>query len=103
MLCRMITNKNISNITVIGAGTMGHGIAEVAALGGFTTVLNDVSQDFLEAAGQRIRHELFKAFEVGKLTQAEMDAAMARLKFVTKMEPAAKTADLIIRGRFRKN
>jgi 3-hydroxybutyryl-CoA dehydrogenase len=92
----MANKKHISNITVIGAGTMGHGIAQVAAVGGFNVMLNDVSDDFLEAAQKRIRHDLLKAIEIGKLTSDEMYAALGRIKLEAKMEHAAETADLVI-------
>jgi 3-hydroxybutyryl-CoA dehydrogenase len=92
----MPKEKHISNITVIGAGTMGHGIAHVAAVGGFNVTLNDVSQDFLENAQKRIRHDLLKAVEIGKLTSDEMYAALGRIRLETKLEHAANTADLVI-------
>src|SRR2546428_606723 len=92
-----MTNKiDILNITVIGSGIMGRGIAHVAALGGFNTVLNDVADDLLENAQNRIRQDLRKAIEIGKLTNAEMQAALGRLTLETKMERAAETADLVI-------
>jgi 3-hydroxybutyryl-CoA dehydrogenase len=92
----MANKKHISNVTVIGAGTMGYGIAQVAAVGGFNVVLNDVSDDFLEAAQSRIRHDLLKAIELGKLTTDEMYAALGRIKLETKMEHAAENADFVI-------
>src|ERR1051326_748100 len=92
----MATKKTISTITVIGAGTMGHGIAEVAAVNRFNVVINDVSEDFLEVARKRVRHDLLKAIEIGKLTTEDMDAALGRIKLETKMDRAAETADLVI-------
>jgi 3-hydroxybutyryl-CoA dehydrogenase len=92
----MAKEKHISNITVIGSGTMGHGIAHVAAVGGFKVMLNDVSEDFLEAAQKRIRHDLLKAVEIGKLTTDEMHAALGRIELESKVEHAAETADLVI-------
>jgi 3-hydroxybutyryl-CoA dehydrogenase len=92
----MAIKKHISTIAVIGAGTMGRGIAHVAALGGFNTVLNDVADDLLENALHRIRQDLHKAIEIGKLTHPEMEAAVARIKLETKMEHAAENADLVI-------
>src|ERR1700751_4297658 len=92
----MAKEKDISNITVIGAGTMGHGIAHVAAAGGFSVVLNDVSDDFLETAQKRVRHDLLKAVEIGKLTSDEMYAALGRIKLEAKMERAAESAELVI-------
>ena len=92
----MAKRKDISNITVIGAGTMGHGIAHIAVVGGFNVVLNDVSNDFLETAQKRIRHDLLKAVEIGKLTSEEMYSALNRIKLEAKMEHAAETAELVI-------
>jgi 3-hydroxybutyryl-CoA dehydrogenase len=92
----MANKKDISNITVIGAGTMGHGIAHVAAAGGFNVVLNDVSDDFLETAQKRVRHDLLKAVEIGKLTSNEMYAALGRIRLEAKMEHAAESAELVI-------
>ena len=75
---------------------MGHGIAEVAAVSGFNVVINDVSDDFLESAQKRIRHDLLKAIEIAKLTSEQMYEALGRIKLETKMEQAAETADLVI-------
>src|SRR5437660_706492 len=92
----MANKKDISTIAVIGAGIMGRGIAHVAAAGGFNAVLNDVAGDLLEDAQNRIRQDLLKAVEIGKITKAEMEAALGRLILETKMEHAAERADLVI-------
>ena len=92
----MANKKDISTIAVVGAGIMGRGIAHVAALGGFNTVLNDLAGDLLEHAQNRIRRDLQKAVEIGKITKAEMEAALDRLILETKMENAAERADLVI-------
>ena len=92
----MPDKKDISNVTVIGAGTMGHGIAQVAAVGGFNVVLNDVANDLLETALGRIRHDLLKATEIGKLTTEQMDIALKRVQLETKVERAVEQADLVI-------
>src|SRR5260370_34502057 len=75
---------------------MGRGIEHVAALGGFNTVLNDTADDLLENAQYRIRHDLQRAIEIGKLTNAEMEAALGRLTLEAKMDHAAQHADLVI-------
>ena len=92
----MANKKDISNIAVIGAGIMGRGIAHVAALGGLNTVLNDVSIDLLEKAKNRIRQDLQKAIEIGKVTDAEMDATLARLALESDITRAVANADLVI-------
>jgi len=92
----MANKKDISNIAVIGAGIMGRGIAHMAALGGVNTVLNDVSTDLLEKAKNTIRQDLQKAIEIGKVTNAEMDAALTRLALETDLTGAVANADLVI-------
>jgi len=92
----MANKKDISNIAVIGAGIMGRGIAHMAALGGLNTALNDVSTDLLEKAKNRIRQDLQKAIEIGKVTNAEMDATLARLTIETDLTRAVASADLVI-------
>src|SRR5213594_407520 len=91
----MRNKKDVSIIAVIGAGIMGRGIAHVA-LGGFQTVLNDVSDDLLQKAQTRIRQDLNKAISLGKFTDSEMDAAFGRLTLDNNLERAVENADLVI-------
>jgi 3-hydroxybutyryl-CoA dehydrogenase len=86
----------IGNVVVIGAGIMGQGIAHVAAAGGFNTILNDISDDLLEKAHGRIRQDLEKGLELGKLAAADMNGALGRLTVQTDMAQAAREADLVI-------
>jgi len=88
--------KDVSIVAVIGAGIMGRGIAHVAALGGFQTVLNDVSGELLQKAQSRIRQDLHKAVSIGKLTDSDMDAALGRLTLDNNLERAAESAELVI-------
>ena len=88
--------KDVSIVAVIGAGIMGRGIAHVAALGGFQTVLNDVSDELLQKAQSRIRQDLHKAVSIGKLTDSDMDAALARLTLDNNLDRAAESAELVI-------
>ncbi len=88
--------KDVSIVAVIGAGIMGRGIAHVAALGGFQTVLNDVSDELLQKAQSRIRQDLHKAVSIGKLTDSDMDAALGRLTLDNNLERAAESAELVI-------
>ena len=92
----MEIKKDVSIVAVIGAGIMGRGIAHVAALGGFQTVLNDVSDEFLQKAQSRIRQDLHKAVSIGKLTDSDMDAALARLTLDNNLDRAAESAELVI-------
>jgi 3-hydroxybutyryl-CoA dehydrogenase len=86
----------IKTIAVIGAGIMGRGIAHVAALGGYRTVLEDVLPTSLRKAGDEIRANLDKAVELKKVTANDADAAFGRLEFAGSVEEAAREADLVI-------
>lgn len=83
-------------IAVIGAGTMGLGIAHVAALAGYRVVLNDLSMKILNASMEVIRKNMQKGIERGKLDQPAMDAALERIIREPDLEKSAKGADLII-------
>jgi 3-hydroxybutyryl-CoA dehydrogenase len=72
--------KDINTVGVIGAGTMGHGIAHVAAQAGFKTLLFDVTQDLAERGRKRISENLDKGVEKGKVKAEDRDAAMARIQ-----------------------
>jgi 3-hydroxybutyryl-CoA dehydrogenase len=86
----------IRTVAVIGAGIMGRGIAHVAALGGYRTILEDVLPASLRRAEDEIRANLEKAVELGKVPPAEASAALARLEFASSLEDAAREADLVI-------
>ena len=87
---------DIKTIAVIGAGIMGRGIAHVAALGGYRTVLEDVLPAALRKAEGEIRANLDKAVELKKVTAAEAEAAVGRLEYAGSVEEAAREADLVI-------
>jgi 3-hydroxybutyryl-CoA dehydrogenase len=86
----------IRSVAVIGAGIMGRGIAHVAALGGYRTILEDILPASLRRAESEIRGNLDKAIELGKVSKAEADAAFARLEYAGSVEEAAREADLVI-------
>src|SRR3954465_302668 len=92
----MAHKQDIRTIVVIGAGTMGRGIAHVAAIAGFTTVLNDVSDQLLENARSQIRWDLEKSVEIGKLTRPALEETLLRLQLEPALERAVEHADLII-------
>jgi len=88
--------NGVRAIAVIGAGIMGQGIAQVSAMGGFITVLNDVSQEALAAAHQKIRSQLERGVEIGKVTPEAMRTTLSRLQLQVSLEHAIETVDLII-------
>ncbi len=83
-------------ISVLGAGTMGHGIAHAAAACGYETRLFDPSPEALAKARQQIEGILAKAVDLGKTTAAEADAARARLTTSTEVWTAVAGADFVI-------
>jgi 3-hydroxybutyryl-CoA dehydrogenase len=86
----------IERLTVIGAGTMGHGIAQVAAIAGFDVVLNDVSRELVDTGLGAIRASLDKRVEKGKLTKEDRESALSRLTAQENLEPALANADLVV-------
>ena len=74
---------NIEHVGVLGCGLMGSGIAQVAAAAGYRTTVREVSDDLNEKGRGRISASLDKAVEKGKLDQADRDATIERLTFVT--------------------
>jgi 3-hydroxybutyryl-CoA dehydrogenase len=86
----------IRTIAVIGAGTMGRGIAHVSALGGYRTVLEDLIPASLRKAESEIRSNLDKAVELGKVSAGDAAAALGRIEYAGSVEEAAREADLVI-------
>jgi 3-hydroxybutyryl-CoA dehydrogenase len=86
---------NIKTVGVVGAGTMGNGIAQVFAQAGFDVRLVDVSQPMLERARTTIGKSLAKFVEKGKLTAADRDATMSRVSAHTALDAIAD-ADYVI-------
>jgi 3-hydroxybutyryl-CoA dehydrogenase len=77
---------NIKTVGVVGAGTMGNGIAQVFAQAGFKVRLVDVSRPMLERAETQIRKSLAKFVEKGKISPVERDAAIERVTSTTALD-----------------
>jgi 3-hydroxybutyryl-CoA dehydrogenase len=86
---------NVRTVGVIGAGTMGHGIAQVFAQAGFDVCLQDVSPASLDRARAGIDESLAKLVEKGRLTSADRDATSARLAFSAALE-ALSDVDYVV-------
>src|SRR6185369_2054058 len=80
---------------VIGAGTMGHGIAQVAAAAGFRVLLNDVDRESLARGVAGIESNLAKGIQRGKLTEEDRDRTLQQIHGTTNLTQCA-AADLII-------
>jgi 3-hydroxybutyryl-CoA dehydrogenase len=86
----------IRQITILGAGTMGRGIAYLSAVAGYETVLFDADAGALDAAKAAVESILRKGVEKGKVTDAQAADAVGRLQLVPELEPAVSGADLIL-------
>lgn len=87
----------VKNITVLGSGTMGHGISQAAAFAGYDVFIYDIHQGMLDDAKATIKKNIDKHFVAkGKISEAEGAAIIDRIKTSTDLETAAKSADLVI-------
>lgn len=87
----------VKTITVLGAGLMGHGIAQVAAqVGKYEVYLRDIEQRFVDNGMNMIRSSLQKFVSKGQITEAEFNETLARIHPTTDLKAAVETADLII-------
>ena len=87
--------RAVEIIAVLGAGTMGHGIAQVAAAAGYRVILRDVERDQLARAVQSIERNLAKGIQLGKLTEDDRDQTLQRIRGAVQMSETAH-ADLFI-------
>jgi 3-hydroxybutyryl-CoA dehydrogenase len=89
----------VKTIGVVGSGTMGNGIAQVAAQAGYNVIMRDIDERFIQNALKSIDKFLSKSVEKGKMTAEFKDATMGRIKGTTSSEDLAE-ADFIIEAAF---
>jgi len=87
-------------ITVVGAGTMGHGIAHSAAAAGFRVLLHDVSAEHIQRGIDAVRKNLEQGIAKGKVTPEERDATLARIEPSPDLGAAAAQSDVVIEAVF---
>src|SRR5436305_15091066 len=80
----------IRTVAVIGAGTMGHGIAQVAASAGFKGILRDINEELIAKGLRAIESNLSKGVERGKVTDEERAATLSNISTTTRLEDAAE-------------
>jgi 3-hydroxybutyryl-CoA dehydrogenase len=90
----------IRRVAIIGSGIMGSGVAQVSAVAGYDVVVQDIHDQALERARSGIEFSLKKLADKGKITQEQVDAALASIKFASDLNQAAENADLIIEAVF---
>lgn len=86
----------MQQVAVLGAGTMGHGIAQVCAMAGLAVQLADVSEDAAQRGADRIRANLDEGVRRGKLDAAAVDVHMSRVSVAATMDAACAHADVIV-------
>ncbi|MHB0885754.1 MAG: 3-hydroxybutyryl-CoA dehydrogenase [Bacillota bacterium] len=91
----------IKKVMVIGAGQMGGGIAQVAAVAGYDVTVRDIAENIVQKGLGVIEKNLARLVEKGKLSAADKDAAVVRLKGTTSLEPA-READIVIEAAIEK-
>ncbi|WP_254535046.1 3-hydroxyacyl-CoA dehydrogenase/enoyl-CoA hydratase family protein [Halomarina litorea] len=87
---------DIQTIAILGAGNMGHGIAEVAAMAGYEVNLRDINEEFVQNGYEQIEWSLGKLAESDQLSEEEADAALDRVTPVVEMSEAVSDVDFII-------
>jgi len=86
----------VKTVAVIGAGTMGHGIAELAALAGYKVNLQDISEELVQKGKGQIEWSLNKFVEKGTLTQEKAKEALGRINTFVELKEAVKDADFVV-------
>jgi len=87
---------DITTISVLGAGNMGHGIAEVAAIAGYDVVLRDIEEELVQDGYEQVEWSLNKLAEKDRMTEEEAEAALERITPLVDLEDAVADADVVI-------
>jgi 3-hydroxybutyryl-CoA dehydrogenase len=88
--------SKIRNVAIIGAGTMGHSLAQVFAQGGYQVWLNDVKDEILERARKLIASNLDTLVELGTMKKKQKEPILSRIHTTANLEEAGKSADFVI-------
>lgn len=86
----------LKNITILGSGIMGHGIAQVSSMSGYNVILRDIEKKFLDNAMEKIKWSLKKLSEKKKITNEEAEIYYNNIKPIVDLKDAVKETDLII-------
>ncbi|ACM57325.1 3-hydroxyacyl-CoA dehydrogenase/enoyl-CoA hydratase family protein [Halorubrum lacusprofundi] len=88
--------EDVQRVTVLGAGNMGHGIAEVAALAGYDVALRDIEEEFVQGGYDQIEWSLGKLAEKDRIGEDEADAALDRVEAFVDLEDSLADADVVV-------
>ncbi|TFH19338.1 3-hydroxyacyl-CoA dehydrogenase/enoyl-CoA hydratase family protein [Candidatus Bathyarchaeota archaeon] len=86
----------VEKIAVLGAGVMGHGIAQVASAAGYRVAIRDIAQEYLDNGLKGIKSSLSRLVERGRMTQEQMNEILGKIIFTTDLKEAVGDAQLVI-------
>ena len=89
-------SEHLKNIAVVGAGTMGNGIAHVFAQYGFSVVLHDVKQEFVDRGLNAIKSNLDRQIKKGTVTENQKEEILSRISTTLDLESACRNAHIVI-------
>ena len=92
----LLTVDDVETIAVLGAGNMGHGIAEVAALAGYSVRLRDVKDEFVQNGYDQIAWSLEKLAESGELTETEVEETLSRIEPLVALDTTLADVDVVV-------
>ena len=88
--------SSINQITVVGSGAMGHGIAQISAMAGYEVVIRDIQQSFLDKAMEKINWSVNKLAEKKKINQTEAEKIISRIHPIVDIQQSLKNSEIII-------
>jgi enoyl-CoA hydratase / 3-hydroxyacyl-CoA dehydrogenase len=91
-----MNSSEVKKIAIIGSGAMGHGIGQVCAQAGYTVVMRDIKQEFLDNAVSKVKESLAFLVSKGKMTQDAMDTTMGNLKTTLDVKDAIGGAQIVV-------
>jgi enoyl-CoA hydratase/3-hydroxyacyl-CoA dehydrogenase len=89
-------SDEIKRITLIGAGVMGHSIAQIAAGAGYNVIIQDIAQEYIDGAKNRIEGALKRNIERSRITEKAAQGLIHRLSYTLDLVEAVKSADLVV-------
>ena len=88
--------EDVTKVAVLGAGNMGHGIAEVVAIAGFTVVMRDINEELVKRGYEGIVWSLDKLVEKGQISEKKLEETLERITTVVEIEDAVLDAEVVI-------
>jgi len=88
--------EEVERIAMLGAGVMGHSIAQVAAQSGYKVIIRDIAQEFLDKARQGVERNLRRGVDRGRVTEEDARATLGNISMTLDLAEAVKDADLVI-------